>query len=183
MLISIVYDSGYGHTAKQAHAIAEGIGQVPGVQARLIAVADTPLPWEALEASDAIIFGSPTYNGSVSARFKRFMEDSTKPAWLGQKWRNKVAAGFTNSGAMHGDKLQSLISMVLFAAQHGMLWVGLDLFPGKSADDLNRIGAWLGAMAQSNDESPDLSPIASDLKTAAHLGGRVAEIVRRLQPA
>lgn len=182
MLISIVYDSGYGHTAKQAQAVAQGVSQVPGAEARLIAVADGPVPWDELEASDAIIFGSPTYNGSLSARLKKFMEDSTKPAWIPQKWRNKVAAGFTNSGAMHGDKLHSLMSMVLFAAQHGMLWVGLDLFPGKSAAEQNRIGGWLGAMAQSNDESPELSPIESDLKTAAHLGRRVAETVRRLQP-
>lgn len=183
MLISIVYDSGYGHTARQAKAVAEGIDQVPGAQARLIAVADQPVPWDVLEASDAIVFGSPTYNGCVSARLKQFMEDSTRPAWVPQKWRNKVAAGFTNSGAMHGDKLHSLVSMVLFAAQHGMLWVGLDLFPGKSAEEQNRIGGWLGAMAQSNDESPELSPIESDLKTAAHLGRRVAETVQRLQPA
>jgi len=183
MLISIVYDSGFGHTAKQAQAVAEGVGQVPGAQARLIAVADKPMPWDVLAASDAIIFGSPTYNGSLSARLKQFMEDSTRPAWMPQTWRNKVAAGFTNSGAMHGDKLHSLMSMVLFAAQHGMLWVGLDLFPGQSADELNRVGGWLGAMAQSNDESPELSPIASDLKTAAHLGRRVADTARRLQPA
>ncbi len=49
------------------------------------------------------------------------------------KWRNKVAAGFTNSGAQNGDKLHSLISMALFAAQHGMLWVGLDLKPGNDS--------------------------------------------------
>lgn len=73
--------------------------------------------------------------------------------------------------------------MALFAAQHGMIWVGLDLFPGRSTDDKNRIGGWPGAMAQSNDESPELSPIASDLNTAAYLGRRVAETVRRLQPA
>lgn len=183
VLICVVYDSGYGHTAKQAQAVAEGVRQVPGAQVKLISVAEQPIPWVDLEASDAIIFGSPTYNGSISARFKQFMEDSTRPAWIPQKWHNKVAAGFTNSGAMHGDKLQSLISMVLFAAQHGMVWVGLDLFPGKSADEPNRIGAWLGAMAQSNDESPELSPISSDLKTAAHLGQRVASTAQRLQPA
>jgi len=63
------------------------------------------------------------------------------------------------------------------------VWVGLDLFPGKSAEELNRVGGWLGAMAQSNDESPELSPIDSDLKTAAHLGRRVAAIAQRLQAA
>jgi len=179
MLVSIVYDSGYGHTAKQAQAVAEGARKVAGAQVGLIAVADGPVRWETLETSDAIIFGSPTYSGSVSSRFKRFMEDSTKPAWLPQKWRNKIAAGFTNSGAQHGDKLNSLISMALFAAQHGMIWVGLDLFPGRTSSDLNRIGGWLGAMAQSNDESPEFSPIESDLQTAAHLGQRVAQISRQ----
>lgn len=182
-IVSIVYDSGYGHTRKQAEAVAEGVCRVSGAEAQLIAVADGEIPWASLAASHAIVFGSPTYSGTVSARFKKFMEDSTRPAWLPQAWRNKVAAGFTNSGAMHGDKLNSLIAMALFAAQHGMLWAGLDLFPGRSATDLNRVGGWLGAMAQSDDVSPDLSPIASDLKTAAHLGQRVAEIARQLQAA
>lgn len=180
--VSIVYDSGYGHTTKQAEAVAEGVRRVPGADVRMISVADE-IDWETLAASDAIVFGSPTYSGTVSARLKKFMEDSTRSAWLPQAWRNKIAAGFTNSGAQHGDKLNSLMTMTLFAAQHGMIWVGLDLFPGRTADDLNRIGGWLGAMAQSDDVSPELSPIASDLKTAAHLGQRVAEFARRFQPA
>lgn len=182
MLISIVYDSGYGHTAKLARAVAEGAQRVPGTEAQLIAVANGAIPWPSLEASDAIVFGSPTYNGSVSVRFKQFMEDSTRTAWIPQKWRNKIAAGFTNSGAMHGDKLNSLMSMTLFAAQHGMIWVGLDVFPGKSASDMNRIGGWLGAMAQSDDASPEVTPPESDLQTAAYLGERVAQTTRRLQP-
>lgn len=185
MLISIIYDSGYGHTAKQAQAVAEGVRKVPGTELNLIAVADGPIPWETLEASDAIIFGSPTYNGLLSAKLKQFFEDATKPAWHELKWRNKIAAGFTNSGAHSGDKLNTLVSMALFAAQHAMIWVGLDLKPGNSSstgsvNDLNRHGSWLGAMAQSNvDESPEVAPIDSDLRTAAHLGQRVADIVRQ----
>jgi NAD(P)H dehydrogenase (quinone) len=188
MLISIVYDSGYGHTAKQAQAVADGVGSVAGAKAKLIAVADGPIDWGGLEASDAIIFGSPTYNGSLSARLKQFFEDSTTPVWRELKWRNKIAAGFTNSGAQSGDKLNTLISMALFAAQHAMIWVGLDLLPGNSSSkgsikDLNRLGSWLGAMAQSNaDEGPEAAPPQSDLSTAAHLGQRVAEITRRLHP-
>ncbi len=186
MLISIVYDSGYGHTARVAQAVAQGAGEVEGADVRLIAVADGPVDWAQLEASDAIIFGSPTYNGMISARFKQFFEDSTKAAWLELKWRNKLAAGFTNSGAQHGDKLNSLVSMALFAAQHGMLWVGLDLMPGNSSstgsvDDLNRHGSWLGVMTQSNnDQGADLTPNRSDLDTAAYLGKRVALTATRL---
>lgn len=183
MLVTIIYDSGFGHTQKQAEAVAEGVRRVPGAEVQLVAVADGEIPWETLAASDAIVFGSPTYNGTVSARLKKFMEDSTRPAWLPQTWRNKIAAGFTNSGAQHGDKLNSLITMALFAAQHGMIWVGIDLFPGRSADEPNRIGGWLGAMAQSDDVSPEVSPIASDLETAAHLGQRVAEIAHRIHSA
>ncbi len=181
MKIAIVYDSGHGHTAKQAHALAEGVKRA-GAEPDLIAVAENEAPWDRLEACEAIVFGSPTYNGSISSRLKKFMEDSTRTAWVPQKWRNKIAAGFTNSGAMHGDKLNSLMTMSLFAAQHGMIWVGLDIFPGKSADERNRIGGWLGAMAQSDDASPEVTPIRSDLATAAHLGQRVAEIARRLRP-
>jgi multimeric flavodoxin WrbA len=185
MQISIVYDSGFGHTEKQAQAVAEGVAKAPGAQAKLIAVAKDDIDWSALEASDAIVFGSPTCNGTLSAKLKQFFEDSTKAAWNDLKWRNKIAAGFTNSGAQHGDKLNTLITMALFAAQHGMVWVGLDLMPGNSSsrgstEDLNRHGAWLGAMAQSNvDEAPEVTPPASDLKTAAHLGQRVAETARR----
>lgn len=180
MLVSILFDSGYGHTAKLAQSVAEGVARVPGAEYRLIAIAEGNLPWDTLAASDAIIFGSPTYNGTVSARFKQFMEDSTRTAWIPQAWHDKIAAGFTNSGALHGDKLNSLMTMALFAAQQGMVWVGLDLFPGKDASQPNRIGGWLGAMAQSDDVAPELSPSGSDLETARHLGARVARLAGRL---
>lgn len=176
MRVAVVYDSGYGHTKKQAEAVAGGAASVAGAEVEIVALADSAVDWAALEAADAIIFGSPTYNGTISARFKTFMEESTRPAWVPQTWRNKIAAGFTNSGSWHGDKLNSLIALSLFAAQHGMIWAGLDLFAGHSDSDKNRVGGWLGAMAYSRDEPSELSPIQSDLDTAAYLGQRVAEI-------
>ena len=184
MNISIVYDSGYGHTAKQAEAVAAGARKVNGSQVNIISVADNNISWDTLENSDAIIFGSPTYNGLISARLKQFFEDSTKQAWFEMKWRNKIAAGFTNSGAQNGDKLNSLISMALFAAQHGMIWVGLDINPSNSdsaTKNLNPLGSWLGAMAQSENASPEVTPGEHDLKTAEYLGKRVAEITARLK--
>jgi NAD(P)H dehydrogenase (quinone) len=176
MHVAVVYDSGYGHTKKQAEAVASGAAQVEGVTVALIALAEGEPDWTAIEAADAVIFGSPTYNGTISARFKAFMEASTRHAWVPQTWRNKIAAGFTNSGSWHGDKLNSLVTLALFAAQHGMIWTGLDLFPGPSDEAKNRIGGWLGAMAYSKDEPPEFSPIKSDLDTAAYLGERVARV-------
>lgn len=181
MHVAVVYDSGYGHTKKQAEAVAAGAGRVEDVSVTLVALADGDPDWSVLERADAIIFGSATYNGTISARFKKFMEDSTRKSWVPQTWRNKIAAGFTNSGSWHGDKLNSLVTLALFAAQHGMIWTGLDLFPGHSDDANNRIGGWLGAMAYSKDEPPELSPIKSDLDTAAYLGERVATIASQFK--
>jgi len=49
-----------------------------------------------------------------------------------------------------------------------------------SVNDLNRLGSFLGAMAQANsDQGPDLAPIQSDLLTAEHLGERVATTTKR----
>jgi len=189
LLISIVCDSGYGHTARVAEAVAEGVREIDGIEVKQVAVADGPMDWDTLEKSDAIIFGPPTYNGMISARLKQFFEESTKAAWTALKWRNKIAAGFANSGAQHGDKLNSLISMALFAAQHGMIWVSLDLMPGNnsstsSPDDLNRLGSWLGVMTHANvDQAPDVTPPVSDLRTAQYLGRRVADSARRFQTA
>jgi len=178
--VVIAYHSGYGHTAKQAHAVAQGVAEVDGAEAILVSVDAIEDKWDVLAQADAIIFGSPTYMGSVSGPFKTFMDASSKP-WYGRVWRNKIAAGFTNSASQSGDKLNTLIQLAIFAAQHGMIWVGLDILPGNnnsngSVNDLNRLGSFLGAMAQSNaDQGPDVAPIESDLKTAAILGKRVAE--------
>lgn len=182
--VAVVYHSGYGHTAKQAQAVVEGIAQVEGVTCLLVPVEKIDDHWDQLEKADAIIFGSPTYMGSVSAPFKTFMDASSKQ-WYARAWKDKIAAGFTNSASQSGDKLNTLIQLAVFAAQHGMIWVGLDILPGNnnsqgSVEDLNRLGSFLGAMAQSNaDQGADVVPPAADLKTASVLGARVAETAKR----
>jgi multimeric flavodoxin WrbA len=177
--VAIVYHSGYGHTAVQAHAVHRGASSVPGVTARILKVEELSANLDELEQADALIFGCPTYMGSGSAKFKEFMEASSK-LWLQLKWKDKIAAGFTNSGSQSGDKLDTLLQLAVFAAQHAMVWVGLDVLPGNnsskgSTEDLNRLGSFLGAMAQSNvDQGPDVVPPASDQRTAEALGRRVA---------
>lgn len=182
MKIAIVFESNYGHTAKMADAVATGARSVEGAEVILFKVEDDGVvDLEALNDSDAIILGSPTYNGALGWKLKRFFESTTRPVWSQLKWRGKVAAGFTNSGALSGDKLGTLVSLAMFAAQHGMVWVNLDLLPGNGGnDELNRLGIWLGAAAQSDNASPDVTPPAGDLKTAEHLGRRVAEVTARL---
>lgn len=186
--IGLVYHSGYGHTEKQARAIAEGIDGVDGVNCLLLNVSDledTAAPgWSQLDDAAAIVMGGPTYMGSVSAALKQFMEASS-PRWMEQRWANKLAAGFTNSGSQNGDKQNTLMQIFTFAAQHGMLWVNLNQLPGNnsssgSPDDANRLGASIGAMAQSNiDEGPDVAPTAADLHTARLFGAHIAHCVNR----
>jgi len=185
--IAIAFHSGYGHTAKQAEAVAAGAESVPGTVTDLVPL-DEPLTddvWARLTAADAIIFGTPTYMGSPSWVFKKFAEESVRIWAADLAWRDKIAAGFTNSKAMSGDKLNSLVDLAVFAAQHGMIWVGLDIYPGwaestASIEDLNRLGSWLGAMAQSDaDLSAEKAPPATDLRTAAALGARVATVTQR----
>ena len=184
--IAIAFHSGYGHTARQAEAVAAGAASVPGAVADLVPLDElTEDVWARLAAADAIVFGAPTYMGSPSWVFKRFAEESVR-AWADNlAWRDKIAAGFTNSKAMSGDKLNSLVDLAVFAAQHGMIWVGLDLYPGwsestASIEDLNRLGSWLGAMAQSDaDLSAEKAPPATDLRTAEALGVRVATVTLR----
>jgi NAD(P)H dehydrogenase (quinone) len=183
--IAVVYHSGFGHTKVQAEAVARGVESVAGAEALLIPVDQVEARAADIDAADGIVFGAPTYMGSVSAPFKAFM-DGTSKGWMAQTWRNKIAAGFTNSASQNGDKLNSLFQLALFAMQHGMVWVGLDLLPGNnsskgSVQDLNRLGSFIGAMAQSDaDASPENAPIESDRKTAEHLGRRVAELASRM---
>ena len=185
--IAIAYHSGYGHTARQAEAVARGAASVDGATSELLDLDElTDELWDKLNAADAIIFGAPTYMGSPSAGWKVFAEASVGPVWAKNlAWRDKIAAGFTNSQAMSGDKLNSLVDMAVFAAQHGMIWVGLDIYPGwaestASIEDLNRLGSWLGAMAQSDaDLSAEKAPPETDLRTAEALGARVARITLR----
>jgi multimeric flavodoxin WrbA len=184
----VVYHSGYGHTAKQAEAVLQGMKDVDGVEASLVPVEDLAddksAAWETLDAADAMVFGCPTYMGSPSAGLKAFME-ATSGRWMEQKWADKLAAGFTNSGSQNGDKQNTLVDIATFAAQHGMVWINLNLMPGNnhsggSVEDLNRLGSSLGAMAQSNvDVGPDVAPTSADLQTATKLGERVANCAKR----
>jgi NAD(P)H dehydrogenase (quinone) len=186
--IAVVYHSGYGHTAVVAEHVTKGAGGVAGASARLYKAGDLATPdagpWAELAAADAIIFGTPTYMGSASAGMKQFMDASSK-VWVAQTWKNKIAAGFTNSASWSGDKLSTLSQLAVFAAQHGMVWIGTGMMPGYNTkagtpDSINRLGSTLGLMTQANfDEGADVAPPPQDRKTAELFGAHVAEAAAR----
>lgn len=178
--IAIVYHSGYGHTHRMAQAVAQGAG------GDLIAIdAEGHLPtggWEQLKAADAIIFGTPTYMGTVSWQFKKFADASSK-FWFAQEWKDKFAAGFTNSAGINGDKQSTLNALFTLAMQHGMLWVSQGLMPSntKSAqrDDVNYLVSYSGAIAQSAADAGVDEMASGDLETARLFGERVAAVTAR----
>ncbi len=180
-IISTVYHSGFGHTQKQAEAVHEALSSIEGLEANLLALSPegelSEAEWEQLDGSDAIIFGSPTYMGMVSWQFKKFVDASSK-RWASQTWKDKIAAGFTNSASMNGDKLSTLHYMFTSAMQHSMVWVGTGMMPANSkaaeGNDINYLASFSGLMAQSPyDASPE------DLETAKLFAQRVAELTKR----
>lgn len=183
--IAIVYHSGFGHTQALAEAVARGVQSIGNAKVFLVPVADVEAHAADLDAADAIVFGSPTYMGGVSADFAKF-KDWTAKRWMDGAWRNKLAAGFTTSASWNGDKHNTLYQLLTLALQHGMVWVGLGLPPGYnhskgSADDLNRLGASVGAMAQANADQGIEGIAASDFRTMEALGRRLAEAAVRWQ--
>jgi NAD(P)H dehydrogenase (quinone) len=179
--IVVVYHSGYGHTQRMAQAVAEGAG------ARLLAIdADGNLPaggWEQLAAAGAIIFGAPTYMGSVSWQFKKFADASSKP-WYAQEWKDKLAAGFTNSASMNGDKLSTLHYFFTLSQQHSMLWVGTGLMPANkkssTRDDINYVASFGGLMTTSPSDASPAEMAAGDFATAKAFGERIKTVAARL---
>lgn len=178
--VAVVYHSGYGHTAKQAEAVAKGAG------AELIAIdanGEISEPqWATLDSADAIVFGSPTYMGTVSWQFKKFADASSK-AWFTQKWKDKVFGGFTNSATMNGDKHSTIHYFMTLAMQHGGVWVGTGLMPANSKaakrDDVNYVGSFAGAMMQTPSDASADEVNAGDLETARLYGERIAKAASR----
>jgi NAD(P)H dehydrogenase (quinone) len=190
--IVVAYDSGSrgspalrGRTAVPAAAIARGARGVQQTRVQAIHLGEQQPDWDALDTADAVVFGCPTYMGSGSARMKAFMEESLRPQFLERRWQDKLAAGFTNSAGMSGDKLCTLQQLAGFAAQHGMIWIPLGQLPGwqsstGSPADPNRLSSFLGLMAQSNsDQGPDHAPPDSDRRTGELFGRHIAHLTHQ----
>ena len=182
--IAVVYFSQTGMTNQLAKAVISGINDNKNVSVLEYQIVGkdikegrfvNPTLFDALQTCDAIIIGSPTYMGSVSAQFKAFA-DATSELWSKQQWADKVAAGFTSGSALNGDQSTTLQYLITLACQHGMYWVGLDAAHGFKDHGVNRLGCQLGVVAQADGAVANEMDIAS----ARYLGVRVSKLVMRL---
>lgn len=203
MKIIIVYYSLYGHTFKLARAVEEGAKTVAGgdVQLRraeefdivLKKTADDPNISKARDAqkaipvcslddlrtADAVIFGSPTRYGNMTAQMKQLI-DSTGSLWLKGEMEGKPAGVFTSTASTHGGQETTLITMMIPLLHLGMLIVGVPYSTEGMIHTEARGGSPYGpsTIAGPNGE---LEPAEGDLVIARALGKRVAEVTKKLR--
>jgi len=180
--ITIAYHSGYGHTKKVAEAVASGVSSVHGTKVIFLDVTQVDEPidgfengWEAIQSSEGVLFGCPTYMAGPSAQFKTFADASAKP-WFARLWKDKIGGGFTNSMSNAGDKANTLGYLFGLAAQHEMNWVTLGI---RNDGNLNRSGFYVGVGTQSDNASPEETPGDADIETARLYGERFGQAVLR----
>ncbi len=123
----------------------------------------------------------------MSAGMKTFVEAAAKK-WFTLAWKDKIAGAFTNSSSFSGDKLNTLLGLVINAMQHGMIYVGLGIMPaanrpddfntvtGPTPEAHNRVGSFVGPMSASFQVAPPAAPPKGDLETAEAYGRRVADV-------
>jgi len=190
-IVKVVFHSGSGNTKALADAVQKGAAgnaeselmEIKGEQIIEGRFKDDAF-LARLDQADAIIFGSPTYMGMVSGQMKCFL-DATSSRWMSGSWNSKLAAGFTTSLGLSGDKQSTLSYLVTVACQHGMIWISSDspnsLFTGDAMDTAtNRLSSSTGVMSQVN-FGPDFKPTIGDLKTGELLGARVAILASKFK--
>ncbi|MEW6751809.1 MAG: flavodoxin domain-containing protein [Candidatus Latescibacterota bacterium] len=114
MKIAIVYHSETGNTQRMAELVQQGCQQVPGVEARCMSIDAVDSAY--VEEARAVIFGSPTYEGTCSWQMKKYLD--TEPGGLAGK-----LAGVFVSQNWPGGGGGSFAEMSIIAALlvHGML--------------------------------------------------------------
>lgn len=195
--VLVLYYSMYGHIEVMAQAVAEGARQVEGAEVVVKRVPET-IPEEKARAAgvkldqpapvatvdelanyDAIIFGTPTRFGNMTAQMRNFL-DQTGGLWMKGALIGKAGSVFTSSATQHGGQESTILSFHTTLLHHGMVIVGV---PYSCADQM-RIdeitgGSPYGASTIAGGDGKRM-PSANELGIARFQGKHVAEIAKRL---
>ena len=201
MKIQIIFYSTYGHVYRMAEAVAEGARQISAAEVDLYQVAEL-IPEESLERigakaarqafahlpvaqpelmtnADAIIFGTPTRFGNMSAQMRNFL-DQTGQMWANGTLIGKVASVFTSTATQHGGQETTITSFHSTLLHHGMIIVGVPYScPGlmNMAEITGGSPYGAGTLAGSDGKR---TPSANELDIARFQGRHVAEITAKL---
>ncbi len=201
MTINIIFHSFYGHVFRLAEAAAEGVSEVKGSSAKLYQVKETlsdeilekmgaleskklfkDIPYatpETLSEADALLFGTPTRFGMMTAQMRSFL-DSTGSLWAEGRLIGKPAGVFTSSATQHGGQESTILSFHTTLLHHGMIIVGVPYSEkGLMVSDTVSGGSPYGA---STIAGPDgsRSVTENELAIARFQGRHLAEIAKKL---
>jgi NAD(P)H dehydrogenase (quinone) len=202
--VQVLFYSMYGHVYRMAEAVAEGARSVAGVEVSLLQVPEL-MPAEALEKSgaaaarkafahvpvasveglagaDAIVFGTPTRFGNMTAQMKNFL-DQTGGLWFSGALIGKVGSVFTSTATQHGGQETTITSFWNVLIHHGMVLVGVPYSEkGLMVTDAMSGGSPYGATTIAAPAGSRM-PSENELAIARAQGKRVAEIAKRLKGA
>ena len=194
--VLVLYYSSWGHIEQMAYAAAEGareagadavVKRVPELVPAEVAQAahyktDQKAPIatvEELPDYDAIIFGTPTRYGTMTAQMKNFL-DQTGGLWAKGRLIGKVGSVFTSSATQHGGQEATILTTLPVLLHHGMVVVGLPYsYQGQSGVDQIRGGSPYGASTVAGGDG-SRQPTEIDLDGARYQGRHVAQIAAKL---
>ena len=113
MKISIIYFTESGNTAKSAEIIKDGMMIFVGSEVRLFDLDD--IDEEYVTASDAVLFGAPTYYAGVAWQMVKFFYE-TQISFAG-----KLGAAFSTAGYEQGGSEVVPSDIISFMMVKGML--------------------------------------------------------------
>ena len=194
--VAVIYYSATGTVSRLARAVAEGAAHAgadvrlrqvrelvgesaiqanPAWAAHRQATREIPVADQAdLEWADGYVFGTPTRHGGIAAQLKFFFDTTASGGNLG-RFADRVAAGFTAAGHLHGGHEATLLNL------YGLLslWGCILVPPGFAHPSVVAGGNPFGVSATAANGQPQPSP---EVLAAAHyLGARVATISARLR--
>jgi NAD(P)H dehydrogenase (quinone) len=195
--VLVLYYSAWGHMEAMAYAAAEGAKEA-GAEVDVKRVAelvpeevqkayhyktDQKAPIitnpEELAVYDAIIFGSGTRYGMMTAQMKNFL-DQTGGLWMKGALVGKVGSAMSSTATQHGGQEATILGFHTVMLHHGMVLVGLPYaYQGQSGVDQIRGGSPYGATGLAgSDGSRAIS--AQELEAAKYQGNHVAKIAAKL---
>ena len=117
MKISIVYSSRTGKTERIAKLIEEGIKRVDGIEVKTMNLKDeSQIDKDFINASDGVIFGTPTYYANISWELKKWIDEST-----GYNLEGKIGAVFSTANSIAGGADIALLTIVNHLLVKGMM--------------------------------------------------------------
>jgi NAD(P)H:quinone oxidoreductase type IV len=200
--VYVVFYSMYGHIYKMAEAVAQGareasssevtLFQVPelvpddvlqksGAKAARAAFAHVPvMKPEQLADADAIIFGTGTRFGNMTAQMRNFL-DQTGGLWMKGSLIGKVGSVFTSSATQHGGQETTITSFHSTLLHHGMIVVGVPYSEQRllNMDEITG-GSPYGASTLTKGDGSRM-PSENELAIARFQGKHVATIASQLK--